>query len=331
MKRFIITLFAGIMFFTSSVTATQLVYEGQVIQTPSQDPIIINNRTYVAIRDVFETLGYTVEWNQEDKQVILTDNGSLTTITIDTINNIYTVSNNGLTATYPLTDKVQIVNGRTMLPLRQILESVGYELEWDDETKTTTIIDNNEASIDYGGVDDIEDIYDKYDYDEYDFEDVYDPSMPEGKLSDEETAWLNNYYIVIEDMCQQYKVLEEKYGEVDIDTASEEYKQEVINDLNKWGNTIDKIKDVDVPESLNEVQNTTIDVFKEYIALIPKMAFVDENTVDEELFFEIIQTSIECAYKLNECDGILYNLYKENNINYEKLFNTEHSSALDIL
>jgi len=34
----------------------------------------------------------------------------------------------------------EIINGRTMLPLRFVAEALGCEVKWDDATKTITIL-----------------------------------------------------------------------------------------------------------------------------------------------------------------------------------------------
>ena len=54
--------------------------------TPSQNqmpPIIINNRTLVPVREVFEQLGGTVDWNDAKKKVSIFYNDSSVILTIN--------------------------------------------------------------------------------------------------------------------------------------------------------------------------------------------------------------------------------------------------------
>ena len=45
-------------------------------------------------------------------------------------------------ASHTLDVPAQIIGGSTMLPIRAVLESVGYNLSWDESTRTVTISTN---------------------------------------------------------------------------------------------------------------------------------------------------------------------------------------------
>lgn len=53
-------------------------YNGQ-IKTDEKEPFIVDNTTYVPLRMVAELVGKTVKWDAQNKQIIITDNGSSTT------------------------------------------------------------------------------------------------------------------------------------------------------------------------------------------------------------------------------------------------------------
>jgi hypothetical protein len=81
-------------------------------------------------------LGFDVAWNAEAQQATLSRANDTIVITIDSA----TFTANGTTHTLDV--PAQIINGRTMLPIRAVLESVGYSLGWDEATRTVLITAN---------------------------------------------------------------------------------------------------------------------------------------------------------------------------------------------
>jgi len=107
-------------------------------RTLDSPPVIKNSRTLIPIRAVVEALGGTIGWDgtTEKVTVILKD----TTIELWIGKPQATV--NGQTKWIDDTNhKVmpEIINGRTMLPLRFVIENLGAHLDWDGITKTITI------------------------------------------------------------------------------------------------------------------------------------------------------------------------------------------------
>ncbi len=143
MKKFICTVFAAVMMTSAVYADVNVVVDGSPIQYSDQTPVIINERTYIPIRDVFEKLGFKVDWNGESKSVVISNDYYMTVLMTQTNNMI--VAGADLNFTYKeLENTVQIINGRTMLPLREILECSGYELGWDAETKSAIVSDQND-------------------------------------------------------------------------------------------------------------------------------------------------------------------------------------------
>lgn len=94
---------------------------------------IIDGRTMVPMRAIFETLGATVEWNSETSEVSAYTPGILIQMTIgDT--NLYKNTVGQTTDVPP-----QIVDGRTLVPLRAVSELMGADVEWEQNTKTVYI------------------------------------------------------------------------------------------------------------------------------------------------------------------------------------------------
>ena len=99
--------------------------------------VIVESRTLVPVRGVFEELGYTVEWDAETKTATLSGEK---TVVIQSGSTVFTVDGEEITPEVPQ----QIIDDRFMLPLRAIGEAVGAEVSWDGETKTV-IITKDEA------------------------------------------------------------------------------------------------------------------------------------------------------------------------------------------
>lgn len=107
-------------------------------------PQIINNRTMVPMRKIFETLGATVEWDQNTKTVTSTKGGITVTLTIDNPN--MNVNGNVVTLDTPAC----IVDNRTLVPVRAIAEAFQTEVNWDESTKTVSISDDGISNIEKG-------------------------------------------------------------------------------------------------------------------------------------------------------------------------------------
>lgn len=96
-------------------------------------PTIIEGRTMVPFRAIAEAFGASVGWDGNTKTVSMT----LGDISIQLIIGNTTAIVSGISV--EVDPPAQIVNGRTMVPLRFISESFGSNVEWNGETKTITI------------------------------------------------------------------------------------------------------------------------------------------------------------------------------------------------
>ncbi len=101
-------------------------------------PVIKNNRTLVPIRAIVEALGGIIEWDGTERKVTV----SLSSTTIELWIGKPTAKVNGVdTPIDSDNSKVvpEIINSRTMLPLRFVTENLGCDVQWDATTKTVTI------------------------------------------------------------------------------------------------------------------------------------------------------------------------------------------------
>ena len=116
--------------FASADIAVQL--DGQPLAT-STAPVQMNGRTLVPLRDIFEALGATVNWNAA-AQTILATRG---TTQIGLAINNRTASVNGAPVT--LDQAATLVNGRTFVPLRFVAEATGAKVDWNGALQTVSI------------------------------------------------------------------------------------------------------------------------------------------------------------------------------------------------
>ncbi len=105
---------------------------GIVVETDTP-PYIRNDRTMVPMRAIFEALGAIVTWNDDTKTARGVKGETTVEITVGE-NLIY---KNG-EATL-LDCAAEIVNGRTMVPVRAIGEAFGATVTWDNDNRTVNI------------------------------------------------------------------------------------------------------------------------------------------------------------------------------------------------
>lgn len=104
--------------------------ESTALDVPAQ---IIDSRTMVPLRAIFEALGASVEWDDSTKTVTSERGDTKVSLTIGEAEIIV----NGEAKALDVPG--QIVDSRTLVPVRAIAESFGCEVGWDDPTKTVTI------------------------------------------------------------------------------------------------------------------------------------------------------------------------------------------------
>jgi len=138
------TVFAITSGLSDNSDAITVKVDGQVISFPDQQPVIVDGRTLVPIRGVFEHIGFEVDWNPNTSTALLTRGTFHINITIGqpTFGVLVHDPNSpfpGHGVLVALDVPAQLIGGRTMLPLRAVLESIGYELEWNGQTRTVII------------------------------------------------------------------------------------------------------------------------------------------------------------------------------------------------
>ncbi|MBQ3055685.1 MAG: hypothetical protein IJC88_06235 [Oscillospiraceae bacterium] len=101
--------------------------------TFDQQPVIIDGRTLVPLRAIFEELGATVLWNGTTKTVTSTKGTTTISMTIGK-KEMY---KNGKLITLDVAP--QLVGGRTLVPVRAVAEGFDCKVDWDGNTRTVII------------------------------------------------------------------------------------------------------------------------------------------------------------------------------------------------
>ncbi len=120
----------------SANSACNVVIDGKavVFDNDSGQPFIDdNNRTLVPLRKTMETYGCQVSWDQSTRTAMVNMKG--TTVLVG-IGNNYIIANGSL---IKIDTKAQIVNSRTYLPIRAVLEAFGAQVEWINSTRTVDV------------------------------------------------------------------------------------------------------------------------------------------------------------------------------------------------
>ncbi|WP_142675812.1 S-layer homology domain-containing protein [Bacillus taeanensis] len=105
--------------------------EKQIFDQPAQ---LIEGRTLVPVRGVFEKLGAVVKWDGSTSTVTVVKNDRHITMKVGS----KTAQVNG--ENIELDIPMKIINGRTMVPLRIIAEGIGAEIKWNGTKNEAAIL-----------------------------------------------------------------------------------------------------------------------------------------------------------------------------------------------
>lgn len=98
------------------------------------EPMVINSRTMVPMRVIFEALGAEVSWDDTTQTAI----GETKKITVKiTIGKDYLLKNDSIVI---LDSPAVAISGRTLVPVRAIAESLDCKVEWYGETQVVEIL-----------------------------------------------------------------------------------------------------------------------------------------------------------------------------------------------
>lgn len=108
------------------------------------NPEIIDGRTMVPVRRIFEEIGASVKWDSETGTIYARKNSKTITLSLDSaqmsIDKGKTDENgNPVVETVELDVPPQIISGRALVPARVISESFGLDVDWEAENNRVVI------------------------------------------------------------------------------------------------------------------------------------------------------------------------------------------------
>ena len=108
-----------------------------------QNPLIVNDRTYVPARSIFEAFGMNVEWDNEAQSAYIYNNDTEISLSVNS-NEMYI---NGEAVALGNTPFIE--NGRILVPLRAISEALDCKVSWDAVSCSVVIICGGTVSPTY--------------------------------------------------------------------------------------------------------------------------------------------------------------------------------------
>lgn len=114
---------------------------GNIIEFTDQKPIIQDGRTLVPLRGVFDAMGYEIKWLQDSKTAALIKNG--VSIIIKIGSNEIKANGNSVLVDVP----AQIINSRTMIPLRAVAEISNATVDWNKDERLASVVYDETAPV----------------------------------------------------------------------------------------------------------------------------------------------------------------------------------------
>ena len=136
MKKFLGIILAALMLatvaFAADITVT---LDGEVVDCESygSPATIVEGRTLVPLRAIFEALGASVEWDNVTRTVTSEKGADVISLTVGA--DTFYKNDEPIELDVP----AQIINDRTMVPARAIAEAYGVEVAWDAATRTVIL------------------------------------------------------------------------------------------------------------------------------------------------------------------------------------------------
>ena len=140
MKKILnLILFVSLVFSVSvSASSITVLVDGEMLETPIV-PQMVNNRTMLPMRAIFESLGAKVEWMEEDRIIFATKGETLITLKIgfDKMSVQKISSDENLAVVLEVAPF--ITNNHTLVPARAVSEAFNAKVDWIRETRTVII------------------------------------------------------------------------------------------------------------------------------------------------------------------------------------------------
>lgn len=112
--------------------------DGKTVSTDA-DPIMVQNRTMVPVSAIVGALGGTSSWDQDSHTATFVKGSTTVKVTIGSKTAIVNGVSKGMDVAPKLVKVDNKGGARTMVPLRFISEGFGYDVDWDNPTRTVII------------------------------------------------------------------------------------------------------------------------------------------------------------------------------------------------
>ncbi len=137
MKKYLAIVLVFCMIFTMGITVSadrlvRLVVGGEQIKTDVA-PMLVNDRTMLPVRAIFESIGATVSYDDETQTVTAEKGGTVVKLKIGS--DVMTVNS----VEKKLDVAAFVKNGRTFVPVRACAEAFDLQVDWFDTTHTVKI------------------------------------------------------------------------------------------------------------------------------------------------------------------------------------------------
>lgn len=136
LKLFAISVLMSVIASTSAFADSDInvSLNGSMIEFTDQKPIIQDGRTLVPLRGVFDAMGYEIKWLEDSKTAALVKNG--VSIIIKIGSNEIKANGNSVSIDVP----AQIINSRTMIPLRAVAEISNATVDWNNDKRLVSVV-----------------------------------------------------------------------------------------------------------------------------------------------------------------------------------------------
>lgn len=139
-KLLMVLLGASILLFggmTANAAHTTIKVNGEILNVDTE-PVNIDGRILIPLRSVGEALQCEVLWNDTNKAVSMSDGNDIYIMWIGR-DTLFKITNTAIDKGYVSDVAPQLINEKTMIPIRCIAELMGATVNWIDETKTVTV------------------------------------------------------------------------------------------------------------------------------------------------------------------------------------------------
>ena len=135
-KNFLVCIIFIISVFTATICNAQkgitIKIDGDIVKS-DVSPVIVDDRVLVPVRSIFEYMGSEVKWNAESKIASIIRKNDTVHLIIDST---AAVVNGEIVI---LDVPAQIIENRTMVPVRFVSENLNMDVMWDDAQRCVNI------------------------------------------------------------------------------------------------------------------------------------------------------------------------------------------------